>query len=116
MPQDPLAFTSFTFDDSNAFRWGASSSDPLGPNVTIAVEKDAPYTVRSLTVPKTMTQKEMRAFVEAAVSIPQRGKAQAIRPPKKKTDTLKGLPKKDGNAWVVLVLLGLLALSSKKGR
>ncbi len=110
-------FTSFTFDDSNAFRWGASQKNALGKMVTIEVEKDAPYTKRTLSVPATMSQKEMRAFVEAAVAIPQRGQAQAFRKPAAKTATLNpGVKKPESSGWVILIVIGLLALSSKKGR
>ncbi len=110
-------FSSFTFDDSNAFRWGAFKKDPMGKTVTIEVEKDAPYTKRSVPVPDTMTKEQMIAFVEAAVAVPQRGAAQAFRAPKKKTEKLgPAIKKPESSGWLVLVIIGLLALSSKKGR
>lgn len=119
-------FQSFTFDDSNAFRWGAFKKSATSKMVTIEVEKDAPYTKRSVEVPDTMTKDQMKAFVEAAVAIPQRGAATAFKkpPPKPKpgadvpTDKLGPAVKKPESSagWLVLVIIGLVALSSSKGR
>src|SRR5437868_12490522 len=74
----------FSFDDSNAFRWTAKKPAPLAKNYTITVEKDAPYKTRKLTFPASATEKELRAFVEAAVAIPERvapSKPTASKPP-----------------------------------
>jgi hypothetical protein len=113
-----MATPPFTFDDSNAFRWSYQGT-LTGKTAAVVVEKDAPYTKRTLQVPSTMTEKEIRAFVEAAVAVPQKGKAQAFRPAKKATDTLKPLTppaaKSDGGGMLLLALLALLVLS-KKGR
>ena len=115
----------FSFDDSNAFRWTARKPAPLAKSYTLTVEKDAPYKTRKLTVPATMTEKEIRAFVEAAVAIPERvapskpTKTAASKPPN--TSPSPSLPTKPapsggGGGMLILLVLAVLLMSKKKGR
>lgn len=117
MTQNPLSFRSFTWDDSNAFRWSATRAT-LTSNIVIKPEKDAPYTTRELFMPPNADEKEIKAMVEGVVAIPQRGKAQAFRVPAKKTDTLKPMtPKTTGDnpfGLLLIIIVGLYVLDGKK--
>ncbi len=116
MTQNPLAFHSFAFKDSNEYQWSAVRAS-LTANIVIRPEQAAPYTTRELTMPPNADEKEIKALVEAAVAVPQRDKAAAFRAQQKKTAKLgPGLKKDSGAGWLVLVVIGLIALSSKKGR
>lgn len=113
-----------SFDDSNAYRWTATKPAPLAKNYTITVEKAAPYKTRKLTFPAKATEKELRAFVEAAVAIPERvapskpTKTAASKPPN--TPPSPSLPTKPGASggagMLILLVLAALLLGKKKGR
>ncbi len=69
-----------SWDDSNAYRWTARKPD-AGGMWTVTVEADAPYKRRTAQAPGTMTESQLRAFVEASVSIPERVAPSAKRKP-----------------------------------